>query len=214
MYGGDGMGFGGFGGFGGQDTAAPAPGGFLGGFLASPQKGGGNSPLGGRRDGPPSSSRDNQGLLAVTVKMINDASSSADFSDSSLLRFHGNHEASMLELVGQVESVDESEGMYQRYTIDDGTGKLVCKRLMETAARSDRIAPGRFIRVVGSYRHFGNETYVNAHKIEEIRNLDEISRHRIEVIHTMLQLTGQMDEFSGAVSGMHASISSVPTESM
>ena len=213
MYGRDG-GFGGFGGFGGQDTAAPPAGGFLGGFFASPQKGEGSTSPMGRREGPTSSSRDNQGLLSVTIKMISDASSNSDFPDSSLLRFHGNHEASMLELVGQVESVDESEGMYQRYVVEDGTRKLVCKRLIETS-RGDRISPGRFVRVIGSYRHFGNETYVNAHKIEEIRNLDEISRHRIEVIHTMLLLTGQLDESSSAaVSGMHASLSSVPTESM
>jgi replication factor A2 len=221
-FGGNGGGFGGFSGFGGQE-AQGGGGGFLGGFFASPQKGGEpGSPLGGRKDGAPVSySRDTQGLMSVTIKMIMDASTQMDTGDSNLLRFHGNHEASMVELVGQVESVDESEGMYLRYLVDDGTGKITCKRLIESdrvgvsRMSSDRSAVGKYVRVIGSYRHFGNETYINAHKVEDIRNLDEISRHRIEVVHTMLLLTGQLDESSGAVSGMHASMSSLPSrESM
>lgn len=223
MYGKDAIG-GGFGGFGGFETTSAVQstgmggGGFLGGFFPSPQKqGGGLSPLGGgqqRRENY--TSRDTQGLISVTVKMVLDASSQMDTSDSNLLRFHGNHEASMIELVGQVESVEDSENMYLRYVVDDGTGKMVCKRLIEPDRPRDesRVFPGKFVRVVGSFRHFGSETYVNAHKIEEIRQLDDISRHRIEVIHTMLLLSGQLGEegSSGAVSGVHASMSSVPSD--
>jgi hypothetical protein len=210
MYGKDAIG-GGFGGFGGFESSTLGGAGFMGGFFPSPQKqgGGGNSPMQApRRDTV--SSRDTQGLMAVTVKMVLEGSS--EMSDSNLLKFHGNHEASMIELIGQVENVEDSDNMYLRYVIDDGTGRMVCKKLIEQDRPRDtsRVFPGRFVRVVGSFRHFGSETYVNAHKIEEVVNLDDISRHRIEVAYTMLQLSGQLgeDPASGVVSGMHASVSS------
>jgi hypothetical protein len=207
MYGGGG--FGGFSGF--DNTSGGGGGGFLGGFFTSPQKNdGGNSPLGGgMRPASSTTSRDSQGLMAVTVKMITDSANQMEVSDSNLLRFHGNREASTIELIGQVESVEESEGMYLRYMIDDGTGRMVCKKLIEPNGIPYKIQIGKFARVVGSYRHFGSETYIHAHKVDEIRSLDEVSRHRVEVVHTMLLLTGQLDDSisSGAVSGAHASIS-------
>lgn len=210
MYGG---GFGGFGGFDQQDQGPPPPGGgggFLGGFFPSPQKaGGGHSPSMGRKE-QSSSSRDVQGLVAATIKMVLDAAASADGAEANVVRLHGHHEASMVELVGQVEAVDDSEQMFARYVIDDGTGKMVCKKFVDAEKQRDvRVAVGKFVKVIGPFRRFGSESYVNAHRVEEVRNLDDIARHRIEVIHTFLQLTGQLDENSGAVSGMHASMSSV-----
>lgn len=201
-------GFGGFGGFGGD---AQAGGGYLGGFFASPQKtagGGFNSPQGGARA---PSTRDQQGLMAVTVKMVTEAVAS-ETGEGNTVRFHNGQEASLVELVGQVELVDDSEQMFAKYVIDDGTGRVVCKKFIDAdKAGMLRVPVGKFVRVVGPFRRFGAESYLNAHKVEEIRNLDEISRHRIEVIHTMLQLNGHLDD-SGAVSGMHASMSSVPSD--
>jgi RPA family protein len=109
-----------------------------------------------------------------------------------------------------VESVDYDSGLL-RYVIDDGTGKLVCKKYMDTdpmrggyGTESKRVETGKYVRVVGPFRRYGNESFLTAHRIEEITNLDEIARHRIEVIHTYLLLTDGLsrgaDHNSAAVS--------------
>ena len=223
MYGGNnnnpGGGFGGFGGF-ADNMGGGGGGGFLGGFFPSPQKAGGgggfgNSPSHGGMMGKAPSTRDVQGLLAVTIKMVLEAAAHSD--EGNTVRFHGGSEASLVELVGQVDSVDESEQMFARYVIDDGTGKIVCKKFVEAdsaASREARVPAGSFVRVIGPFRRFGSESYINAHKVEKVKNLDDIARHRIEVVHTMLQVGGQLDEApSGAVSAVSASMSSVTAPS-
>jgi hypothetical protein len=222
MYNNPSGGFGGFGGFGDYQAAtAPAGGGFMGGFFPSPQKGeGGNiSPAGGavRRMEP--SSRDLQGLMSVTIKMVLEQSMNQDGADaggSGTLRFHNGHEASLLEIVGQVESV-EIEPVSMRYVVDDGTGKVVCKKFLDNdpirgsmhAPDLSRAEVGKFVRVIGPFRRYANESFITAHRVEEIANLDEISRHRIEVIHTYLMLTNALSKSGGDVSGAVSSSSSV-----
>ena len=148
----------------------------------------------------------------MTIKMVTEAAGT-EGGDSNVVRFHNGQEASLIELVGQVEAVDDSEQMFAKYVIDDGTGKMVCKKFIDAdKVGMPRVAVGKYVRVIGPFRRFGAESYVNAHKVEEIRNLDEISRHRIEVVYTMLQLNGNLEE-GGAVSGMHASMSSVTAPS-
>ena len=207
MYGGGG--FGGFGGFGDM----------MGGFFPSPQKpGGGSSPARISRTaefGAPGG-RDVQGLIPVTIKMILEASSQGEGSDvNSILRFHGNHEASQVEIIGLVEAAETlNDQMFARYVVDDGTGKLICKKFIENTMASrdppSKISVGKFVRVIGPFRRFGAESYINAHRLEEVRVLDDITRHRIEVIHAMLQLNGNLDEsqHSGAVSMQSASMTS------
>jgi len=203
--------YGGFGGF--SDN-------MMGGFFPSPQK---NKPSVAEP-----SARDVQGLMPVTIKMIIEATLHAEGSESNaVMRFHNNHEASQVEILAQVIVAETiTDQMFAKYILDDGTGTIVCKRFID----ADRLAShtresipiGKFVRVIGPFRRFGSESYINAHRIEQVRNLDDISRHRIEVIHTMLQLNGLLDESqgSGAVSMHTASITSAseissrPHESM
>jgi hypothetical protein len=203
-----GFGGGGFGGFGGFNDG----GGFLGGFLPSPQKNGGNSPTSGftRRPGE-TTARDLQGLMSVTIKMLLEESATGD-TESTSVRFHGDHDASLVELVGQVESVSR-EHVFVKYIIDDGTSKIACKKYVDQDSPNSGVTVnvGKFVRVVGAFRRFGAEVSVTAHRVDEITKLDEIARHRIEVIHTFLLLTGRLAEASGAVS--NASVNAYTTSS-
>ena len=170
----------------------------MGGFFPSPPKGGGASPS--RSFG----TRDLQGLMAVTVKMV--IEQAAD-GEANCMRFHGGSEASLVELVGQVEAC-EMDQMFMKYVLDDGTGRLTCKRFVDPeklrrGMDEGKIPVGKFVRIVGLFRRFGSDNFVTAHRVEEIRNLDEIARHRIEVVHTFVQLSGG----NGAVSAGSAQAS-------
>ena len=201
-----------YGGFGGFND-------MMGGFFPSPQKQGA---LSASRPPPAEiASRDVQGLVPVTVKMVLEA---ATFSQgdgasdhiNSVMRFHGNHEASQVEIIGQVDAAELlGDQMFAKYIIDDGTGRIVCKKFIEPeknlsyrGSSPEIVAVGKFVRVIGPFRRFGSESYINANRLEEVRVLDDITRHRIEVIHAMLQLNGQLNESSTHSSSGFASIQS------
>ena len=182
MYGGNS--FGGFAGF----DAAPA-----GGFFPSPSKSGAVA-VGGV-------SRDLQGLMAVTVKMVHEQAG----EESNCMRFHHSHEASLIELVGQVESF-EIDQMFFKYVIDDGTGRITCKKFVEPdKVPKPGVAVGKFVRVIGLFRRFGSDNFITAHRVEEVTHLDDIARHRIEVVHTFCVLEPPR---SGAVSAASVHVSS------
>ena len=212
---------GGFGGFGGFGDEGGGGGGFLGGFMPagnSPKKSfetGGQFVGGGGGANTSLSSRDQQGLMSVTIKMVIEQSMSSEGGDSAsgVLRFHNGHEATMLEIVAQVESV-ETEQVFLKYLLDDGTGKIVCKKYLETdpmraaSAINHNIYPGKFVRVIGPFRRYANESFITAHRVEEITNLDELARHRIEVIHTYLLLNNMMGNSESLVGGHSGAVSS------
>lgn len=188
---------GGFGGFSGFDQGT-SNNQYMGGFFPSPSRGGAPpSPLG-------AASRDLQGLMAVTVKMVQEQA----LEEGSCMRFHGGHEASLVELVGQVEST-EIDQMFMKYVVDDGTGRIACKKFIDPEKSKAMLPVGTFVRVIGLFRRFGADNFITAHRVEALANLDEIARHRIEVVHTFVQLkSSQGGTVSAAGSAVHTDYSS------
>jgi len=229
MYNNNGGGFGGFGGFGGDMMGGAggqqqSGGGYLGGFFPSPHKGDGGhiSPTSGGMKRTEPAARDLQGLMAVTAKMVIEQANTQDGMDtgsSGILRFHQGHEASLLELVGQVESVDSDSGLL-RYVVDDGTARVICKKYVDTdpmrsvvsITDNKKIDVRKWVRVIGPFRRYANEAFLTAHRIEEITNLDDIARHRIEVIHTFLNLTSAFNH-GAATKEEHMNIGAVSSTS-
>ena len=178
-------GFGGFGGFGvqgqgGMSQAQPPMGGF---FLSPPNEQQNEGGLRARKS--EATSRDAQGFMPVTVKQIKLSSADAEDSIGAPLRVCGR-EVACVELVGVLLEL-HSEDLTMRYVLSDGTGVITVKRYMDDEPREQLVA-GRYVRVVGPLRRFGNDVIISAHRVIGLSSLDEIARHMVAVMYNVAQL--------------------------
>ncbi|KAH9760070.1 Replication protein A 32 kDa subunit A [Citrus sinensis] len=105
-------------------------------------------------------SRDSQGLVPVTVKMISEASHSGD--DKSNFMINGL-EITNVTLVGLVYNKEERASDVN-FTLDDGTGRVVCKRWASEVFDTREMEA-----------------------IQPVTNFDEVTCHYIECIYFHLQ---------------------------
>ncbi|XP_076939498.1 replication protein A 32 kDa subunit A-like [Bidens hawaiensis] len=72
------------------------------------------------------------------------------------------------------------------FTLDDGTGKLDCKRCLNELSdrlQMEEIREGIYVHVHGHLRSFKGETHVDVFSARPVTNLDEITFHFIASIH-------------------------------
>uniref|UniRef100_A0A0B6Y6T0 Replication protein A C-terminal domain-containing protein n=1 Tax=Arion vulgaris TaxID=1028688 RepID=A0A0B6Y6T0_9EUPU len=104
----------------------------------------------------------------------------------------GNVEVSQVTLVGLVVSVNETATRVD-YLIDDMTGPpLEVKQFnhkdaddneQEQNSTTSTHPTNTYVRVSGQIRSFGGKRTVNAHKITQVTDMNELSFHILEVIY-------------------------------
>src|SRR3989344_6120235 len=97
--------------------------------------------------------------------------------DSSTDRFSylelGNKKIIRVNLVGNIVDKYESEGgegraKYTFQTLDDGSGQIKLKSFSDDAEKFKTFRQGQTVLVIGTLRHFNNETYVAPEIIREL----------------------------------------------
>ncbi|KAJ8448761.1 hypothetical protein Cgig2_011382 [Carnegiea gigantea] len=136
---------------------------------------------------PAAKSRDPQGVVPLTVKQISQASpSSAD--DKSSLQIDGV-DVTNVKLVGMV--FDKTEKVTDvSFTLDDGTGRIGCKRWVNEAfdrRQMEAIGNGMYVSLVGHLRTFKNDTEIVAFNVRPVSNFDEVTLHYVECIYQHMQ---------------------------
>lgn len=102
----------------------------------------------------------------------------------------GSMSAHMLTVVGLVKSVDEQTTKIT-YTIDDLTGpplevQMWLEENMEINEKRSPIIENTYIRVTGSMRTVKGNRLLIAFKINPIKEVNEITMHLLEVMHTSM----------------------------
>ncbi|KAJ4707680.1 Replication A 32 kDa subunit [Melia azedarach] len=126
-------------------------------------------------------SRDLQGLVPVTVKMISEASHSGD--DKSNFMINGL-EVNNVTLVGLVFEKEERASDVN-FILDDGTGRMQCKRWASEVfdtKEMEAIKDGMYVRLVGHLKSFQGKKQLIAFSVRPLKNFDEVTCHYIECI--------------------------------
>lgn len=131
-------------------------------------------------------SRDSQGLVPVTVKMISEASQSGDDKLNFMLN---GLEVTNVTLVGLVYNKEERASDVN-FTLDDGTGRVVCKRWASEVfdtREMEAIQDGMYVRLIGNLKSFQGKKQIVAFSVRPVTNFDEVTCHYIECIYFHLQ---------------------------
>ncbi|PIA26188.1 hypothetical protein AQUCO_09600030v1 [Aquilegia coerulea] len=130
----------------------------------------------------PAKNRDSQRLTPFTVKQIAQAYASSD--DKSNILIDGV-DVNNITLVGIVcDKVDRQTEV--AFTIDDGTGRLDCKRWLNEeidAKEMAEIQEGMYVRMYGHLRGFHGQEKMVAFSVRPITNFNEVSYHFIECVY-------------------------------
>ncbi|KAI9191332.1 hypothetical protein LWI28_007063 [Acer negundo] len=131
-------------------------------------------------------SRDSQGLVPVTVKLISEASHSGE--DKSNFSINGL-EVTNVTLVGMVFNKDERASDVS-FTLDDGTGRIDCKRWASEVfdtKEMEAVQDGMYVRLNGHLKSFQGRRQLVAFSVRPVTNFDEVTFHYIDCIHFHLQ---------------------------
>ncbi|KAH9760071.1 Replication protein A 32 kDa subunit A [Citrus sinensis] len=131
-------------------------------------------------------SRDSQGLVPVTVKMISEASHSGD--DKSNFMINGL-EITNVTLVGLVYNKEERASDVN-FTLDDGTGRVIrqCQYIgLNQFILFKSCVDGMYVRLIGNLKSFQGKKQIVAFSVRPVTNFDEVTCHYIECIYFHLQ---------------------------
>ncbi|CAN1825467.1 Replication protein A 32 kDa subunit A [Linum perenne] len=131
----------------------------------------------------PAKYRESHGLLPVTVKQISQASQSGD--EKSSFKINGA-DVTNVTVVGMVSDKDEKVSDIG-FIIDDGTGRVACKRWINEPfdkIEADGILEGSYVRINGHLSSFQGTTNLVVFSTRPVTNYDEISFHFIDCIHS------------------------------
>lgn len=179
-------------GFGGKPTAP-------GGYISSP---------GTLQESPssqkPKSQRRAQNLVPITI---------ADFykamSTSENVKI-GDTEAGLLTFIGVVRKVDVQSTVHI-YEIDDMTGQcLIVKRWLDesNSGTNGELPPitlveNSYARVNGVARKVQGQTFLLGINLRPVTDLNELTKHLLEVVHTKFMLTQEEKKGGAANSSMN-----------
>ncbi|XP_004291257.1 PREDICTED: replication protein A 32 kDa subunit A-like [Fragaria vesca subsp. vesca] len=165
---------------GSQFDASSAFGG--GGFMSSQA-----TQFGGDSNSSSARSRESHGLVPVTVKQISEAHQSGDEKSNFVI---GGVDVANVSLLGMVfEKVEKTTDV--SFTIDDGTGRIKCRRWVNEAFDStemEAVEDGMYVRVNGNLKVFQGVRQIGAFSVRPVKNFDEVAFHYIECIYNHLRL--------------------------
>ncbi|XP_077991494.1 replication protein A 32 kDa subunit-like [Glandiceps talaboti] len=189
------QGGGGFGG-GGYGESGGGYGNEGAGFINSP--GGFGSPMQASQD--KSKGRRSQNMMPVTVAEL------IKLPDEDFKV--GDVEVNMVTIVGLVRGVQEAPTNIL-YKVDDMTGPPIDVRQWidtdENDADSDRLRPipeNTYVRVIGQLRTFGGKRNISAFKVRALTDLNELTMHLLEVVHSHMYIQKAQNATSTSMNGM------------
>uniref|UniRef100_A0A1J3I755 Replication protein A 32 kDa subunit A n=1 Tax=Noccaea caerulescens TaxID=107243 RepID=A0A1J3I755_NOCCA len=148
--------------------------------------------------------RDFQGLVPVTVKHITESSQSG--GEKSGIVINGV-ELTNVSLVGLVCDKDVSKVTEVRFTLDDGTGTIDCKRWVNEsfdAREMESVRDGIYVRLNGHLKTFQGKKQLLVFSVRPIVDFNEVTFHYIECIHFYSQNTEpQLGQQVGDVTQSH-----------
>ncbi|KMT17727.1 hypothetical protein BVRB_2g034790 [Beta vulgaris subsp. vulgaris] len=131
----------------------------------------------------PAKSRDPHGTVPVSVKQISQASLSST-DDKSSFNIDGV-DVTIVKMVGMVfDKVEKVTDV--SFNIDDGTGRIGCKRWLNEAfdrQQMEVIEDGMYVWLVGHLKNTRGNTEVVVFNMRPISNFNEITLHHVECIH-------------------------------
>nr|VDD13067.1 unnamed protein product [Brassica oleracea] len=123
------------------------------------------------------------GLVPVTVKQINESSHSG--GEKSGIVINGI-ELTNVSLVGLVCDKDISKVTEVRFALDDGTGRIDCKRWVNEsfdAREMESVQDGTYVRLNGHLKTFQGNKQLLVFSVRPIVDFNEVTFHYIECIH-------------------------------
>ncbi|CAN1825469.1 Replication protein A 32 kDa subunit A [Linum perenne] len=161
----------------------------------------------------PAKYRESHGLLPVTVKQISQASQSGD--EKSSFKINGA-DVTNVTVVGMVSDKDEKVSDIG-FIIDDGTGRVACKRwyfFSVSCFQHLTASKGSYVRINGHLSSFQGTTNLVVFSTRPVTNYDEISFHFIDCIHShILSSKAKMQDGSTALPRMGESTFTTPVKS-
>ncbi|CAO2816594.1 unnamed protein product [Amaranthus hypochondriacus] len=134
----------------------------------------------------PAKSRDPQGTIPVTVKQISQASPSST-DDKSNFNIDGVN-VTNVKLVGII--FDKTEKVTDvSFTLDDGTGRIGCKRWLNEAfdrKQMEIIEDGMYVRLVGHLKSSRGNAEIVVFHMRPVSDFNEVTLHQVECIHQHL----------------------------
>jgi replication factor A2 len=149
-----------------------------------------NASQGGASSKAPRKAYDEQTLIAVTCKMILQASSTSSQDGTGALALPDGRTLHHVKLVGAVRSV-ENLSTNISYDIEDGTGLVTVKQWMDdndsSALQEEKEAAAKdaqYLKIVGQIKDYDGKKSLVAHSIRKINSGDEITHHMLEVVYS------------------------------
>ncbi|KAK9741647.1 hypothetical protein RND81_03G119300 [Saponaria officinalis] len=146
-------------------------------------------------------SRDALGIVPVTVKQISQASLSSS-DDKSSFTIDGAP-ITNVKLVGIVSDMLEKVTDVS-FVVDDGTGRIGCKRWLNEAfdrKQMEAVNNGMYVLLIGHLKNVRGNTEVVAFNVRPVSNFDEVTFHHVECIHQhMLNKKSQISDSQSHVS--------------
>ncbi|KFK32630.1 hypothetical protein AALP_AA6G268400 [Arabis alpina] len=156
--------------------------------------------------------RDFQGLVPVTVKQITEASQSSGEKSGIVI---SGIELTNVSLVGLVCDKDVSKITEVRFSLDDGTGRIDCKRWVNESfdtREMEAVSDGTYVRLNGHLKTFNGKKQLLVFSVRPIMDFNEVTFHYIECIHFYTQNSGsQLGQQVGEATQSHMANSSVNT---
>ncbi|GMI84409.1 SUPPRESSOR OF ROS1, replicon protein A2 [Hibiscus trionum] len=131
-------------------------------------------------------SRETQGLVPATVKMISEASQSGDEKSNFII---DGVDVANVTAVGMAFNKN-SRPSDIRFQLDDGTGRIECIRWVTEkidTKEMDAIEDGTYVRVNGHLQSYQGKKQLSAFSVRLVTNFDEVTCHFLECIHFHLQ---------------------------
>ncbi|KAF5461513.1 hypothetical protein F2P56_017609 [Juglans regia] len=136
-------------------------------------------------------SRETQGLVPVTVKQISEASQYGDEKSNFVINGVDVANVTVVGMVFDKAGRNTDIG----FTIDDGTGRIGCRRWMNEnfdTIEMEEILDGMYVRVNGHLKSFKGVKQLVAFSVRPVTNFDEVTFHFIDCIHNYLQSKSQL----------------------
>ncbi|KAJ1656709.1 Replication factor A protein 2 [Dispira simplex] len=147
-----------------------------------------------------------QTMRPVTIRQI--LGLEQEHADANL-KLDG-HELTQITFVANVRK-SAQQTTYTAYTLEDGTGAVEARRMTQSQnglVEEEHIADNTYVRVVANVRFFANKCQVYISKIKPVTDMNEITFHFLNAIHTHLELTrGSAPQAPGKTAGMDFGLS-------
>lgn len=157
---------------------------------------------------PAAANRDTFGVVPLTIKQISEASHSGDDKSNFVV---AGADVVNVTVVGMVFNIVE-RNTDVTFTLDDGTGKLECKRWLNEPfdkLQMEEIREGIYVHVDGHLKSFKGERHVAIFSVRPVTNFDEITFHFIACIHNHLR-TSKVQKIQGDATALSQNTNSTP----